>query len=255
MPFVLPAELSWPLLGVIAITVTFAYLLFGAIGFGSSILSVPVFAHFLPLTFVVPMITAIDCGAITTATLRQWRHVDWREFRRLLVPVLAGIAIGLTLLIRLPRGAALLALGVFVAGYAAYTLYGAREWRAIRPVWAIPLGIAGGVFSALFGTGGPIYMVYLSSRIGDKTALRATSSMVIGLSVVIRALAFVFSGMFLQQGLLLLVGFLLPLMLVGYALGSRLHARLSGAALRRWIAWLLLVNGIVLVARAVDVLY
>jgi uncharacterized membrane protein YfcA len=254
MPFVLPAELSWPLLAVIALTVPLAYLMFGAIGFGSSILSVPIIAHFLPLTFVVPMITAVDCGAITTATLRQWRHVDWGEFRRLLVPMLAGIAIGLTLLIRLPRGAALLALGVFVAGYAAYTLSGVREWRAIRPVWAIPLGVVGGAFSALFGTGGPVYMVYLSSRIADKTALRATSSMVIALSVIVRSLAFVFSGMFLQQGLLLLVGFLLPLMLVGYALGSRLHGRLSGASVRRWVAWLLLVNGIVLVVRAVEVL-
>lgn len=254
MPFALPAELSWPLLTVIALAVTLAYLMFGATGFGASIVSVPIIAHMLPLTFVVPMITAVDCGAVTTATLRQWRLVDWREFRRLLFPILVGIAIGLTLLIRLPRGAALLALGSFVAGYAVYTLSGVRAWRTIRPVWAIPLGMFGGAFSALFGTGGPIYMVYLSSRIADKTALRATSSMVVALSVAMRALAFVFSGMFLQQGLLLLVGLLLPLMLVGYALGSRLHARLSGASVRRWVAWLLLVNGVVLVVRAAEVL-
>lgn len=112
----------------------------------------------------------------------------------------------------------------------------------------------GGVFSALFGTGGPIYMVYLSSRITDKTALCATSSIVVTLRVAIRALAFVFSGMFLQHGLLLLVGILLPLMLVGYALGSRLHARLSGTSVRRWIAWLLLANGVALVVRAVEML-
>jgi uncharacterized membrane protein YfcA len=147
-----------------------------------------------------------------------------------------------------------LALGLFVAGYAVYTLSGVREWRTIRPLWAIPLGMFGGAFSSLFGTGGPIYMMYLSSRIADKTALRATSSMVVTLSVAIRALALVFSGMFLQQGLLLLVGLLLPLMLAGYALGSRLHARLSGASVRRWVAWLLLVNGVVLVVRAVEVL-
>lgn len=254
MPLALPAELSWPLLTVVAFAITLAYLMFGATGFGASIVSVPIIAHLLPLTFVVPLITAVDCGAVTTATLRQWRHVDWREFRRLLVPILAGIAIGLTLLIRLPRGAALLALGLFVAGYAVHTLSGVREWRAIRPVWAIPLGMFGGAFSALFGTGGPIYMVYLSSRIADRTALRATSSMVVALSVAMRALAFVFSGMFLQQGLLLLVGLLLPLMLVGYALGSRLHARLSGPSVRRWIAWLLLANGLLLVVRAVEVL-
>jgi hypothetical protein len=254
MPFTFPTELSWPLLAVVALAVTLAYLMFGATGFGASIVSVPIIAHILPLTFVVPLMTAVDCGAAATATLRQWRHVDWREFRRLLVPMLLGIAAGLTLLIRLPRGAALLALGLFVAGYAVYTLSGAREWRAIRSVWAIPVGMFGGVFSALFGTGGPIYMVYLSSRIADKTALRATSSIVVTLNVAVRALAFVFAGMFLQQGLLLLVGILLPLMLVGYALGSRLHTRFSGTSVRRWIAWLLLANGAVLVVRAVEML-
>jgi uncharacterized membrane protein YfcA len=254
MPFALPAELSWPLLTVIALAVTLAYLMFGGTGFGASIVSVPIIAHILPLTFVVPMITAVDCGAVTTATLRQWRLVDWREFRRLLLPILVGIAAGLTLLIKLPRGAALLALGLFVAGYAVYTLSGVRQWRTIRPLWAIPLGMFGGAFSSLFGTGGPIYMVYLSSRIADKTAPRATSSMVVTLSVAMRALAFVFSGLFVQQGLLLLIGLLLPLMLAGYALGSRLHARLSGAAVRRWVAWLLLVNGVVPVVRAVEVL-
>lgn len=254
MPFTLPAELSWPLLTVIALVVTLAYLSFGATGFGASIISVPIIAHFLPLTFVVPMITGVDCGAVTTGTIRQWRHVDWREFRYLFFPILIGIGAGLTLLINLPRGAALLALGVFVAGYAVYTLSGVREWRAIRTAWAIPLGILGGVFSALFGTGGPVYMVYLASRIADKSALRATSTMVIALSVAIRALAFVFSGMFLQQGLLLLVALLLPLMLVGYALGSRMHARLSGVAVRRWIAWLLLANGVWLVVRAWEII-
>ena len=254
MPFELPAELTWPLLLAIALTVMLAYLMFGATGFGASIVSVPIVAHILPLTMVVPMMTAVDCVAVTTATLRQWRHVDWREFRRLLLPISIGIAIGLTLLIRLPRGAALLALGVFVAGYAAITLSGAREWRSIRPIWAVPLGIFGGAFSALFGTGGPVYMVYLSSRIADKSVLRATSTMVITLSVAIRAMAFVFSGMFLQQGLPALVGLLLPLMLVGYWLGSRLHARLSVVAVRRWIARLLLGNGVLLIARAMEVL-
>ncbi len=254
MTFALPAELSWTMLAVIAITITMAYLMFGATGFGASIVSVPIVAHILPLTLAVPIITAIDCGAVVNATPRQWRLVDWREFRRLLVPLLVGLGIGLTLLLRLPRNVALLALGIFVAAYAIYTLLGVRAWRAIPAPWAIPLGIFGGMFSALFGTGGPIYMVYLSSRIADKSALRATSTVIVALSVVIRTVVFVFSGTFLQQGLLLIVVLLYPSMFIGYSIGSRLHARLSGIAVRRWVAWLLLVNGVLLVARAMDLL-
>ncbi|MEO8136387.1 MAG: TSUP family transporter, partial [Betaproteobacteria bacterium] len=110
------------------------------------------------------------------------------------------------------------------------------------------------VFSALFGTGGPLYMVFLSSRIDDKTALRATSSLLIALVVAIRAVAFAITGLWMQQGILLMVGLLLPVMLAGYALGSRLHRRLSGSAVRRAVALMLLANSVLLVARAFDLL-
>ena len=250
MPIALPPELSWTALLIVMLTVMLAYSVFGATGFGSSIISVPILAHLLPLTFVVPLVTAVDCAAAATATTRQWRLVDWREFRRVMAPALAGIAIGSTLLVNLPRNAALLALGVFVTAFSIYTLAGAHQWQSISPRWSIPAGLVGGVFSALFGTGGPLYMMYLSSRIPDKSVLRATSSMVVGTSVAIRAVAFGFTTLWQQQGMLTLILLLLPLMLVGYLLGSRVHAQLGGSAIRRGIAWLLLANAVLLIVRS-----
>jgi uncharacterized membrane protein YfcA len=247
----LPPDLTVQGFLLIVLAVSAGYMSFGATGFGASIISVPTAAHVLPLTYVVPLITTIDCLAAVNATARQWRLVDWREVRHLLIPMLIGIAIGLTLLVNLPRNVALLALGIFVAAYAVYTLTGVREWRAIRPVWAVPIGLIGGVFSALFGTGGPVYMVFLSSRIADKSALRATSTVMVGLSVVIRTVAFLASGMLLQPGLLWMVLLMTPLMLLGYMIGSRLHARISGNAVRKWISWLLLANGISLIVRSI----
>jgi len=51
-----------------------------------------------------------------------------------------------------------------------------------------------------------------------------------------------------------LIAVLLPVMIGGYALGSRLHRRLSGASVRRAIALLLLGNSILLVLRALEAL-
>jgi uncharacterized membrane protein YfcA len=253
MSFALPVDLGWISLAVVIAAVTLGYLVFGATGFGASIVSVPTLAHVLPLTFVVPLITAVDLAAAVNATLRQWRHVDWREFLRLLFPALIGIALGSTILVRLPRDVALLALGIFTIAFALHALRGVRRWRAIRTQWAIPAGVIGGGFSALFGTGGPIYMAYLASRIEDKTSLRATSSLVIAAAVVGRAVAFGFTSLWLQPGLLPLALLLVPCMLAGYAIGSQLHAKLSGPTIRSWIAWLLLVNGTLLALRATGV--
>jgi len=40
----------------------------------------------------------------------------------------------------------------------------------------------GGVFSVLFGTGGPVYIVFLSARIQEKASLRATSAIIVTVS-------------------------------------------------------------------------
>jgi uncharacterized membrane protein YfcA len=120
------------------------------------------------------------------------------------------------------------------------------------PAWLVwPIGFAGGVFSALFGTGGPIYIVFLSARIGDKSALRATSAIVVAISGWIRLALFVATGLLLDTSLVTLVAVLLPVMALGLWLGNRLHHALSGSGVLRLIAALLLGNGVALVVRAI----
>src|SRR5690348_1437307 len=104
--------------------VLLGYTIFGATGFGSSIISVPGLAHFFPLTFTVPLITTTDTFASLSTALRYRRLVAWREFVRLLPAMLTGIGCGMTLLLNLPREPALLALGVFAATYGTYVIVG-----------------------------------------------------------------------------------------------------------------------------------
>lgn len=226
-----------------------AYTVFGATGFGSSLIAVPLLAHLVPLTFAVPLITALDTGAATSQARRQWRHAAWPEFFRLMPAALVGIALGTTLLVTMPREPALFALGVFVTGYGAYLLSGAHKLRR-APVWlALPLGLVGGIFSVLFGTGGPVYMVFLSARIHDKAALRATSSVMVTVSVWIRVVVFVATGLLLHAPLLVMAACLVPVMIVGLILGNRLHDALSGAGVLRMISLLLVGNGVSLIVR------
>jgi uncharacterized membrane protein YfcA len=250
---VLP-DLPWPVLATIPFIILAAYTMFGATGFGSSIIAVPLLAHVLPLTYVVPLTTLLDAGSTANASARQWRRADFAEFRRLLPPMVIGIATGAALLVRLPRGPALFALGAFVLLYGLHLLRGPREWRAARKAWAWPVGFGGGLLSVLFGTGGPVYMVYLSARIHDKTALRATSSIVVTVSVAIRAVVFVANGLLLEAPVVVAALVLMPVVLGGYALGNRVHFALSRNGVLTLIAVLLVVNGGLLVARAVALL-
>ena len=244
----------WYVLAGVPLVILAGYTVFGATGFGSSIIAVPALAHAFPLTFAVPLVTALDCAGSTNATYRQWRRADFGELRRLMPTMLLGLVLGATILVRLPRGPALLALGVFVTAYGLYALVGPPPGAAIRAGWAWPIGFAGGIFSVLFGTGGPIYMVYLSARIHDKTRLRATSSTLITVSVWLRASVLVASGLLTTRTVLLSAAVMVPLVFAGYWAGNHLHHALSRRGVMRMIAGLLVANGILLVVRSVPAL-
>jgi uncharacterized membrane protein YfcA len=247
-------DLPWYVIVALPAIVLLAYTVFGATGFGSSIITVPALAHIFPLTFTVPLATSLDVLAATTTSLRLRRLAWWKEVARILPAIVVGIALGGTLLLHLPRAPALLALGIFVAAYGAWVLIGPRQFTR-APGWAAwPIGIVGGVFSVLFGTGGPIYIVYLSARIGDKAALRATSAIIVTASVWIRFGLFVVTGLLLHAELLVVVLVLLPVMVGGLRLGNRLHHALSRQNVLKLIAGLLVANGIALVLRAIELL-
>jgi uncharacterized membrane protein YfcA len=250
---VLP-DAPWYVLAAAPLVIFAAYTVFGATGFGSSIVSVPVLAHFFPLTFAVPLVTVLDVAAVANASGRQWRHADFAEFRRILPAMLVGIAVGATLLVNLPRGPSLLALGIFVGVYGVHLLTGKRAWKAMRPGWSWPLGLAGGVFSVLFGTGGPIFMIFLAARIRDKSVLRATSSVLVTVSVTIRAIVFIAAGLLTQRQILVAAALMAPAMLGGYFFGNRVHHALSRARVIQLIAGLLAANGVLLALRGLSLM-
>ena len=131
---------------------------------------------------------------------------------------------------------------------------GSRRLARARGWLAWPFGIVGGVFSSLFGTGGPIYMVFLATRIDDKATLRATSALIVAFNVWVRLTLFVITGLLLDAKLLAFAALLLPVMALGLWLGNRLHHALSGRGILRLIAALLLGNGIALIVRAAGLL-
>src|SRR3954467_9995372 len=158
-----------PLVTVVtaALAVTLAYTVFGLTGFGAAIVGVPLLAHFVPIRFAVPMMLVFDLCAGLLLGLKNRRDVDGRELLRLAPFVAIGMVLGVTALVRAPERWLLGVLGAFVFLYACWSLLNRSAPRPIAAGWAAPAGAAGGIFTALYGSGGPIYTVYLARRLGD----------------------------------------------------------------------------------------
>src|SRR5262245_65191903 len=173
----------------VALVILVGYAIFGATGFGASPITIPVLAHVLPLPFVLSLAAVLDLSSGLALGFHTRRQADTRELLVLVPFTLVGLALGVTLLVKLPRDVTLLALGLFVCAYALYVMLGRRAEQRVSRRWAAPAGALGGVIGALFGMGGPPYVVYITGRIVDPAVQRATISQMVIVNVGLRVVA------------------------------------------------------------------
>lgn len=235
---------------ILATLVVFSgYVVFGVTGFGASPITVPLLAHFLPLTFVLPLAGILDLASALALGIHTRRQANREELFVLIPFTLLGLVLGVTLLVNLPRSVALRALGGFVCAYALYAVMRRDARYRLGRGWAVPAGLSGGVLGALFGMGGPPYVMYLTGRIADPARQRATISQMVILSVGFRMVAFALAGLLFTRGLWGSVALLLPVAWAGVWVGNKLQAQMPSTMLARIIAGALCVTGVSLVLR------
>ncbi len=79
---------------VVSLTVFVAYVVFGICGFGSTLIAVPLMAHFFPLKVVIPVIVLVDCVASVRQGLRLRAGVNKRDLLAMLPFILVGMVVG-----------------------------------------------------------------------------------------------------------------------------------------------------------------
>jgi len=192
-----------------------------------------------------------DLAAAFSVGLENPKKAVRAEWTRLVPMILVGTALGVTLLVNLPRAAGMLLLGLFVVSFGIFSLSRRTSDRTISPRWAWVAGLAGGITSTLFGAGGPPYVIYLSQRGLTKEQFRATMGFATMTSVSLRAVAFTLTGLLLEVDVWLTALAVVPACLLGIWTARRIFLRISREALMRAVALLLLASGASLIFRAI----
>ena len=97
-------------------------LIFGVTGFGSALVTIPLASHIVPLPFALALFAICDLAAALRVGLENPKNAVRIEYYRLVPTIVVGTALGVTLLVNLPRQARMAALGVFILLFALYTL-------------------------------------------------------------------------------------------------------------------------------------
>ena len=121
-------------------------LVFGITGFGAALVTIPLATHLVPLPTALAIFVLVDLACALSVGFENPRNAVRAEWTRLVPMIAVGTAVGVTLLVNLPRQAATVALGLFVCGYALYALRGSASEKApVSPRWAWLAGFAGGI--------------------------------------------------------------------------------------------------------------
>jgi uncharacterized membrane protein YfcA len=178
-------------LGVLAASV-----LRGFTGFGFGLAAVPLLSLALPPAKVVPFVVVLQAVVGLAGLPSAWHLTDWRAVRALSPGLVAGVPLGLLILIRVPANPVRLLIGLMIAGSVLLL------WRGVRlpenpSKWATVLvGFVSGVMSGIASVGGPPIVLYFLALAHPAAVIRASCVVYFMLS------AFVSLAMMVSRGLI-----------------------------------------------------
>ena len=223
-----------------------AYFIRGITGFGSGLIAVPLLALSHPLQFAVPLVLALDFTASLVLGGTNTKKADWSEIKILLPSGLIGGCIGAFALLKLPSTPVLVTLGVFTMFVGFRNVFGLKPVGQLSRLWAVPAGLAGGGAGALFGTGSPPYIIYLTRRLQDKSAVRATFSWLIAIDGGFRLGLFLVAGLLLEPKLQLAYALGILPMALGLYSGNKVHRDMTSEGMLKVVGALLVLSGAML---------
>lgn len=218
----------------------------GAAGFAFGIVATAVWLHAIdPIHSTILVVsggTIIQAGTIWP--LR--RSIEPQRLWPFLAAGLAGIPIGVWLLVRTDAHALKVGLGLFLAAYGVYALATPRLPRIERGgrLADAAVGFAGGILGGIGGYSGVLPAIWTQLRGWTKEVARSVYQPFIVMAHVV-TLALVGAVAMDRQGLILLL-IALPALIAGAAIGWRIYGRLDEHRFRQALAALLVVSGVTL---------
>jgi uncharacterized membrane protein YfcA len=217
----------------------------GAAGFAFGIASAAIWLHAIDPVRAAFLIVA---GGLTIQAGTIWPlrgSLDWHRLWPFLLAGVAGVPVGVWLLVRTDTGALKVALGIFLAIYGVYALLAPRlpHVEAGRVADMI-VGLLAGIMGGIGGYSGVAPAIWAQLRGWPKNVARAFYQPLIVVAHVATLVAL--STVALDRTGLIMFALALPALALGAWAGCRIYGRLDERRFRQMFAVLLIVSGVVM---------
>lgn len=237
---------------LLAAVVFLAFTVEASVGFGSTVVTVALASLWMPLDDVLPIFVPVTLPMSFYLVLRYRQYVAWRFLSLRVVPYMAvGLPLGVLSFAYFAGNGLKLGLGAFIVVLSAVELRrlggGVVAPQSVLPPAIERLAlIGGGLAHGAFGSGGPL-AVWVSGRmLVDKSAFRASLSLLWFVLNVALIVNYAFHGR-ITAASMYASALLVPSLVLGLVLGEWMHARIPLRLFRMGVFLMLLVVGGLLV--------
>ena len=248
--------MDWITLILFATIIMSTYLIEGIIGFGGTLLALPLASRVVGMKTAVDVLVIVVLFASAWVSIRDRHFIDTKILGRILLFMLPGLPIGMCLFAALPEKPLKIALGCFMIFVGCKGLYNAfRSSKAsstsitkdtLLMKCLMPLSLfLGGIIHGAFTCGGPFVVIYAKKEITHKTSFRAT---LCTLWALLNALMLFMSllGHSMSQEITVLSLWTLPFMIFAIWLANLLHHKLKAELFAHIVNIALVGSGILM---------
>ena len=235
-------ELSSASFAILAAGVFLGFFVQTIIGFAATAIALPILVFAMGLKQSIALMAIYLFAFSIILIWKNWKQIDRKVFSELLVPGALGLAIGTYFL---AYGNAVIlkkALGIFVIIIVFYSFFSKNKIRAFNRFGHV-FGFAGGLFSGLFNTGGPVYATYIGNKLDNPKIVRATIIGLLTVSNFLRIPFLVYGGV-ITYDLLLKAIFMTPFFLFSIYLGHKFFNKLNDAMFKNIFMFFLFLSGL-----------
>jgi hypothetical protein len=214
----------------------------GLSGFGLALVSMPFLIPLVGVRTAAPLVAVLSGAIQVPVLLRYHADVDRPAVLRLVIPYALGIPLGVLALGWANPALVVPLLGVVIIAYAVYALAAPGLPLLRHPAWAYPFGLAGGLLSGAYSTGGPPLIIFGDFRRWEPGAFKGSLQVIFMIGTVVQlvshGLAGNLTGAVWQNTL-----FAAPGVVLGVLAGLYMDRFINPAAFRKIVLVLLIALG------------
>ncbi|WP_301107507.1 sulfite exporter TauE/SafE family protein [Sporosarcina sp.] len=244
--------MSVSLIILVVIAVFIGALSRSTFGFGEAVVSMPLLALLsLDLHISISLIGLVGLTVALFTAVSGWSYVDRPALIRLVIGALAGIPLGILLVVKLPETIITIALGFFLLVYGTYSFSKHLcsnehiQARLKNKFWALPAGLISGILGSAYNSHGVPVVVYGTLRRWEPQRFRGTLQAHFLISGIFIVAGQALGGLWTKE-VFILYGYSFPVIVHATVLGVFIQRRIPNEKFERYVFLLLVVLGTVL---------